>query len=74
MHSLLVLDQAQDEVALLKSATANSVAVVAAESLLVDSGMGKGKLASFVQNIESILVGELIFLLDVMDDSGGVMF
>jgi hypothetical protein len=71
VHSLLVLDQAQDKAALLKGATADSATMIAAEPLLVDGGAGEGEVASFIQNIESILASELIFLLDIVDDSGG---
>jgi hypothetical protein len=36
VHSFLVLDELQDEIALLEGASADSAAVIAVESLLVD--------------------------------------
>jgi hypothetical protein len=48
VHALLALDQAQDEVALLEGATADSMAVVASEPLLVDGGAGEGEVALLV--------------------------
>jgi hypothetical protein len=47
--------------------------VVVAEPLLVDGGGREGEVASLIQNIESILAHELIFLLNIVDNSGRVV-
>jgi hypothetical protein len=64
----------QDEVAVLKGATADSAAMVAVEPLLVNGGAGEDDVTSLVQDIESVLTSEIIFLLDIVDDSGGIVF
>ena len=73
MHALLVLDQPKDEVALLEGATANSAAVIAAEALLVDGSARASQVACLVSQVDSVLAGDLIFFLDVVDDSRRVV-
>ena len=45
MHPLAVLDESQDQVALLECPAPDSAAVIAAEPLLVDCSSGEGELA-----------------------------
>ena len=55
MHPLRILDQSQDKVTLLKGATPDSAAVIAAEPLLIDSSAGECKFALLVEQIQGVL-------------------
>ena len=69
MHPLRILDQSQDKVALLKGASPNSAAVIAAEPLLIDSSAGECEFALLVEQIQGVLAIGLVCRLDVIGDS-----
>ena len=48
-------------------------AVIAAEALLVDGGARASQVACLVCQVESVLAGDFIFFLDVVDDSRRVV-
>ena len=70
MHPLAVLDESQDQVALLECPAPDSAAVIAAEPLLVDCSSGEGELSCLLEKNQGILTVGLIVFLDVVGDSG----
>src|SRR3954469_5187687 len=68
VHALLVLDESQHQVAFLEGASFHPPAVIAAESLLVDGGACSSEVTCLIELIDSILAGEFIHSLRVVDD------
>ena len=66
MHPLAVLDESQDHVALLECPAADSAAVIAAESLLVDCSSGEGELSCLLEKNQGVLTIGLVVFFDVV--------
>jgi hypothetical protein len=73
VHALLVLDEPEDKVAFLKGATADVVTVLAPEALLVYGCPGESEFSVLVEEVDSVLTGELIFFLRVIHDAWRVV-
>ena len=66
MHPLAVLDESQDQVALLECPSSDSAAVIAAEPLLIDRYSGEGELTCFLKKIQGVLAIGLVVFFDVV--------
>ena len=73
MHALFVLDEAKDEVAFPEGATAHAATVIMAEALLADGGPGECEFSILVEEIDSVLTGELVLFFRVVDDAWRVV-
>jgi hypothetical protein len=69
VHALPVLDESQEEIALLEAASVDLAAMVAMESLLVDRRTRASKVTCLVDDVEPVLASDFVACLRVVDDS-----